>query len=83
MQVFEKKQQLARRMIRAMLSCGDHSHSDDAWEQIGKPPYFDRIYKAKHSVFLERKIPEWGRHLKICESDYQKNRPDRINKYDP
>lgn len=77
-QVFSDRQAFERRMMRTILICGDHHHSIAAWEQIGKPPHFDRIYKIARSTFLERKIPEWGRHLQMCESDYQKNRPARI-----
>ena len=77
-QIFRERQPFERRMMNTILKC-EHALSDAAWEQIGKPPHFERLYKKTHATFLERRIPEWGRHLKICESDYQKNRPDRIN----
>ena len=77
-QVFTERKSFEQRMMHAILSCGDHRHNIAAWEQIGKPPHFDRLYKKTHSTFLERKLPEWGQHLKMCESDYQKNRPDKI-----
>ena len=77
-QVFSDRQTFARRMMRVILTCGDHSHSTTAWEQLGKPPHFDRLYKKINSTFLEKKLPEWGQHLQMCESAYQKNRPDRI-----
>ena len=78
-QIFRDRQTFERRMMNTILKC-EHALSDAAWEQIGKPPHFERLYKKTHATFLERRIPEWGMHLKICESDYQKNRPDRIKK---
>ena len=75
-QVFKHRRSFELRIMKTILTCGDHSYNIEAWEQIGKPPHFDRIYKSKPSTFLERKIPEWGEHLQICLSDYQKNRND-------
>ncbi len=80
-QVFRSRQSFERRMMSTMLKC-EHTLSDAAWEQIGRPPHFDRLYKKTHSIIIGRDLPEWGMHLKICESDYQINRPDRIENDD-
>ncbi len=76
--VFPDRQNFERRMVSTVLSCGDHPHSLAAWEQIGKPPHLERVYKRSNTHFLDRGLPEWGQHLRMCTSDYQKNRPDRI-----
>ena len=81
-QVFRNRKHFEKRIMSRILSCGDHAYSNAAWEQIGKPPHFNRIYKKTSSTFLESKIPEWGMHIQMCESDYQKNRPDRITNDD-
>ncbi len=68
-QVFSDRQTFERGVVRAILSCGDHPYSLAAWEQIGKPPRFDRLYRRKNPDYQWQRGEVWGQHLRMCVSD--------------